>query len=635
MAPSDQVTSRRRWLAVWPSTVAFGAAYYAYAWLFADLYTRPGGGEAFPIFSTRPSALHGALARPGGLCEYLSGLLAQSLYSGWLGPLVLAALASSVVAGTGLLIRRMGAPDLVGLAVAPGALLLTALNRGYCSPTAVVGLALAVWSGALYAGLGVRSETARAGVLLALGCAVYYVAGGPLLLFAIVCAVHEFLVKRATLTGLVAALTMGGVPYVTFTWLLPITRQDAFLRGLPLAAPIFGEGGILLPAAYASVIALALVCGVLSALQQRRLERSAKHVPQDAPIRPAWVRHRIWVYAVLAVAWVGVTAGTYNASAGCLRRLHYCGRQRLWEGVLSEADRLPLARRGPAESQQINRALFELGRMSEAMFSLDQGPRTLAFDIVDRMPIEEATALLQARDEAWFKIGDLNLALGDVNESQHQASEALASMGPHPQILLHLARCHLVKRQAEAARLYLRALGHDLRFCSEARRLLDAMQDDPLLDTDPDIRHLRSVALIEDRPLIVSQLQVRCRTLLDRNPTNRMAFEYLMAALLLLRDLDGFATEVGRLPEVGYDHIPRHYEEALLILEKEAHRDIAIGDLQVSSETRADFAEFCAALEAIGTRDKMTGAQLEELAERHGRTYWFYYVLGSPGALAR
>lgn len=612
---------------------AFGAAYYAYAWLFTDLYTCPGAHQAFPIFSTDPSALHAALARPGGLCEYLSALLAQSLYSKWLGPLVLAALASSVVAGTGLLIRRMGARDLVGLAVAPGVLLLTALNRGYHDPTVVVGLAMAVGSASLYASLGVRGEIARAGLLLLLGCAVYYVAGGPFLLFGILCAVHEFLVRGATLTGLVAALAIEGVPYVTLTWMLPMTPQEAFLRGLPVEAPIFDERRIFLLAACASPIALALVCGVLSALQRRRLRRSTEHVPEDAPIRPAWARHRVWVYAVLVIAWIAVTTVTYDASARCLRRLHYCGRQGLWQGVLREADRLPLALRGPAECQRINRALFELGRMSEAMFSLHQNPRTLAFDIVDRMPMERAVALLQARDEAWLQIGGLNLALGDVNESQHQASEALASMGPHPQILLHLARCHLVKRQPEAARLYLRTLTHDLHYGSQARRLLDAMQDDPLLDGEPDIRRLRSVALIEDRPLMLSQLQVRCRTLLDRNPTNRMAFEYLMAAFLLLRDLDAFAAQVGRLPEVGYGHIPRHYEEAVLICEKEARGEIALGDLQVSTETRAEFAELCAILDAIGTRESMTEPQLRELAERYGRTYWFYYLFDSPGAL--
>ena len=60
-------------------------------------------------------------------------------------------------------------------------------------------------------------------------------------------------------------------------------------------------------------------------------------------------------------------------------------------------------------------------------------------------------------------------------------------------------------------------------------------------------------------------------TLFETQTDNRMAYDYLMAWMLLERSersLGAIAANVGHFRAIGYDSIPVHCQEALLILEK-------------------------------------------------------------------
>lgn len=53
--------------------------------------------------------------------------------------------------------------------------------------------------------------------------------------------------------------------------------------------------------------------------------------------------------------------------------------------------------------------------------------------------------------------------------------------------------------------------------------------------------------------------------LLARNPSHRMAFEYLMARYLLTCQLDKIVENVPQLRKLGDARIPEHYAEAILL----------------------------------------------------------------------
>ena len=81
--------------------------------------------------------------------------------------------------------------------------------------------------------------------------------------------------------------------------------------------------------------------------------------------------------------------------------------------------------------------------------------------------------------------------------------------------------------------------------------------------------------------------------LLERNPRNRMALEYLMAHYLLNVEVDKLVRNLHRFDDLGYRHLPRHCEEALVFyLATTGKKSSEFTDLEVRPETWARFRGF-------------------------------------------
>jgi len=236
---------------------------------------------------------------------------------------------------------------------------------------------------------------------------------------------------------------------------------------------------------------------------------------------------------------------------------------------------------------------------------------------------EEQGLKMQHRADLWFQLGDLDLRLGLVNEAEHEAHEALAMHGPHPEILKRLALVNLIKQQPDAARVFLKALLANPVYAPWAADRLQRMARDPSLSSDPYIRRVQALQCRRDRRLPRHELHLRCRGLLTDNPRNRMAFEYFMASCLLRKDLAGFVRELPRLEALGYRELPRHYQEALLVYERETRTIVDRGDYAIAPEVLQRFADFSQA----------AGRDPTALADRFGDSYFFYRAFGVTGSM--
>jgi hypothetical protein len=330
------------------------------------------------------------------------------------------------------------------------------------------------------------------------------------------------------------------------------------------------------------------------------------------------------------VAATAVIVTTYDADVRRALRVDHLGRHRQWEALLAEANRLPVEYQGGVVAQWVNQALYELGRMPYDMFSFTQSPESLLVDMDRRPTVEEEGLFMRQRAQLWFQIGDLDLRLGMVNEAEHEAHETLASWGEQPSVLMQLAVCNIVKRQPAAAKGFLRALSHDLHYGCEARNLLRRLEADPDLSDDPEIAHLRSIMLEEDEPAALRDIAIRCRRLLESNPRNRMAFEYLMAAYLLRKDLDAFAEELHRLEDFDYPDIPRHHEEAILLYEVDTSKRADRAGREISAETLQRYTDFTRRLAEAQRSGLPAEAAEAALAGDFGDTYFYYWFFGSP-----
>jgi hypothetical protein len=101
-----------------------------------------------------------------------------------------------------------------------------------------------------------------------------------------------------------------------------------------------------------------------------------------------------------------------------------------------------------------------------------------------------------------------------------------------------------------------------------------------------------------------------------------MAYEYYMANCLLRGDIEQLIKQLYRLNGFDYDHIPRHFEEAVLIyVQLTGRKDIVLPGRKISQETVSEFVDFNRILKK---NDRNLDRAFEELEQKFRDTYWFY-----------
>ena len=111
----------------------------------------------------------------------------------------------------------------------------------------------------------------------------------------------------------------------------------------------------------------------------------------------------------------------------------------------------------------------------------------------------------------------------------------------------------------------------------------------------------RNMPARQDSHAPMLTLEERCLAQLEENAANRMAFEYLMAQLLITNNVDGFVRNLPRAEAFGLTVLPRHYQEALLVYEAQTGRAVPRWGFLVEPEVRDAFRRFAAELASHGS----------------------------------
>jgi hypothetical protein len=228
-------------------------------------------------------------------------------------------------------------------------------------------------------------------------------------------------------------------------------------------------------------------------------------------------------------------------------------------------------------------------------------------------------------------VSDIFFELGRINEAEHLATEALEDQGPRPWILERIGLARVAKGQWQSGRPFLDALSHDLIYGGRGSRYLAMLQSDPDLRDVPDVRRLHASVSLEDTAGPLS-IEKHLELLLDRDPANRMATEYLMAHCLLTGDLDVFAARLGRAVALTGGRVSDLYQEALLVYAATGGADTAAAEQFVSPRVRRRFEQFNGVVERYG-EDK-SGA-MRALAADFRRSYFPYYAFFLMGEGSR
>lgn len=597
----------------------------------------------FPIFQQGSAFLGEFLGRPGGLSEYLGARFSQYYYDPYAGPLVLTVVALLVYLAGDWLIRLGGGAGIRGLRFVPPLLLLIAYNQYTFQLEDGIALIVALTGEVVYVFVSNRVDKSlvRGAVFTALALGVYYAAGGMFLLFAVYCALFELLVRqRYALSGLYL-LAAAGLPLLG-KYLFDVSFAAAYFRpgGIypfeKIQAGVYdldgvssGEGwsaGYRISGPTERMTLLCLyfffVCIPIVLVFREwaaRMGTAASGSGQAGRVA-AWLKP---LGAILALSAIGISVAwlTLDRTARIALRTNYLARMERWGEFLEQIDRYPTREYPESVMTDVDRALFETGRLGSEMFSYPQHPDVL-FEL--------------GKTAAARKGGcEVLLELGRVNEAEHAALEALEMYGERPEILRLLADVYVLKRRPEVARVFLNVLSRDLIHGPWAEDRLRSLDDDPLLSADPKIRHLRSIMPLTD--MVTESKELMLLSLLARNRTNRMAFEYLMAYYLLTRQPDKVALHIDRLDDFGpHDTecpaVPQHYAEAVLLYAHNVNRPLEqppnLKDRTVRGETLRRVQQI---LQIAFDYQNDEAAMREVLATRFPNSSCRYLLTGKSG----
>lgn len=252
------------------------------------------------------------------------------------------------------------------------------------------------------------------------------------------------------------------------------------------------------------------------------------------------------------------------------------------------------------------------------MFEFPQDVHALLFFTVETV-----------REELRYdKYSDLMLDMGYFNTAEHYATEVLEIQGNGPFILNRLSSIFRAKNQIAAAEVIETALRRQLAYRLASRLLPQNTAIDTPGQTEVSLRIHQENRPLRDHEVRDATPEKILLDLLEVQPKNRMAFEYLMAYYLILHQQEKAVAQFGRLRDLGFTRLPRHYAEAALIALSKTRGQIDLQGWQIDPEVVKQYQAITQRYKEFRTNPQQAVAAL---APEFGNSYFFYSIFSLSG----
>jgi len=615
----------------------FFTFFYLYLWLYVDIkliYHGAGIITDFPVFFKGWPFFVPFLSYPGGPVEYLSAFLSQLLYYSWAGALVITVQAWLMCLCLNYILKAVSSLRSHLICYTLPILLLVLYTQYTYYFVTTMAFLTALLASCLYLKL-ILSHSKNfncVSVFLILSIILYYLAGGALLLFAVICVIYELIFRSRWKISLIYLLSAAAIPYILGVLIVQNSIIDAFSNLLPFTWKILNYEArkralTLVYVLYLLPPSILLVSGLWRRLVERLLfakkrkgrKPAKKHrnkifnLPATIFSRYSWSPKLKFVVELLLLLVIAGSAVFFSRNDNLRARFQvdYYAYHKMWPELLTSARQYPT---DPFVAHAVNRALYHTGRLGDDMFFWPQHPDNL---------------FLSNDKYKWmyWQIFDVFLDIGVLNIAENAMTECLEGLGARPMVLQRLALINMVKGNSGSAKIYLGALGKTLFNNDWAKQYLDRLETDPDLSTDKYIQYLRSICLDKDCLTHSLRKERTLSWLLERNSHNRMAFEYLMTWYMLNKHLGKLVQNFDRLHDFDYRELPRHYEEAALIYVYGTRKPLNLSGYQSNPQKRQQIEDFSRLINSYGGNKK---AAFNELSKKFRNTYFFYYMYAPP-----
>jgi hypothetical protein len=614
----------------WPLLVlpvaAFFLVYYLCLWKRVDVQLIYHGGgvlQDFPSFYWGWEFARAFQTHPGGLVEYVSAFMAQSLYSSWFGALVLTLQAAIVYLSIEGCLRVFGAKRLGWIGFIPPLLFLAIYSKYRHYSVAITSFTVGLVFSWLW--LRMASEKPRwraASAVVIVGC-LYAAAPSALLVFLPLAVLFEMLHPASWLKLLLWVGLSSLVPWQAGAALFGFAPGEAYAKLLPIvwtpqAMKTIGTRAVIALYLIPLFFCLAIALWTFWAASKRSKDQDRSKAPATPGLEAdekalerggktlTGSKARVWrlgATIVLALVPLVVVFFELNPKTKATLTVDYLAWHGRWPEVFAAAKGNA---RNPVVACTVAQASYHTGTLTLKLPSL-----TSPADLM----------LSGDRQQSHWKKSDLYFDLGYLNMALHHLTESMEFYGERPVLLQRLALVNLALTNISTAKVYLGTLARAPFQWSWARSFLDRLQADPTLASDGEINRLRQLMVRRDSVVSLSPDE-ELQMLLTANPQNRMAFEYLMTYYLLTKNLQAFVKNISRVKEFPGLEISPLWDEALLLASLESGRAVQVPGHAISPEARARVVAVTRVIQQHGDNAELSR---RELAANYGDTYSFYW----------
>lgn len=492
---------------------------------------------------------------PGGLADYISEFLVQFYYMPVLGGAIIALLLMGIQATVWGLMKQYGARhDFPGylLSFLPGIALWCAMGDQNVLLSFVVAL-----FGALVIGwIHNRFHNRLVKVVFELvSTALVYWFLGPVVFVYVVLMIGDTL-KNAKQKGNV----FSGIGYsaviliLTVAWILLTTQTLQYpLYRIFAGLNYYRYPGAISPLPFV-VMVWAVVIPFLGMIPCR--QKSLQKLQQSKVIIA------LSYVLVIVASWFGIKA-SFDEMTYDLIDYDFLVRTEQWDKIIEKAEKKPATT--PLSVSCVNLALSQKGMLADRLFEFYQNGIEGLFPAFSR----DMTSPVST-SEVFYRLGMVN----DAERYMFEAQEAIPNFRKSARLTRRIAECEIINGNYEVAAKLLRRLQKTIFYSNWANQTMALLGNEKAINRHPIYGKLRKYRekkqdfLFSDR-----EMDQMLGLLFLNDKSNKMAYEYLMCYVLLQRDLNKFMQyyPLGRF--VGYDHIPRSFQEILIGNWMKTHSD--------------------------------------------------------------
>ena len=492
---------------------------------------------------------------PGGLADYISEFLVQFYYMPVLGGAIIALLLMGIQAAVWGLMKQYGARhDFPGylLSFLPSIALWCAMGDQNVLLSFVVAL-----FGALVIGwIHNRFHNRLVKVVFELvSTALVYWFLGPVVFVYVVLMIGDTL-KNAKQKGNV----FSGIGYsaviliLTVAWILLTTQTLQYpLYRIFAGLNYYRYPGAISPLPFV-VMVWAVVIPFLGMIPCR--QKSLQKLQQSKMVMA------LSYVLVIVASWFGIKV-SFDEMTYDLIDYDFLVRTEQWDKIIEKAEKKPATT--PLSVSCVNLALSQKGMLADRLFEFYQNGGEGLFPTFTRDMISPVSTA-----EIFFRLGMVN----DAERYMFEAQEAIPNYRKSARLTRRIIECEIINGNYQVAAKLLRRLQKTLFYSNWANQTMALLGNEKAINRHPIYGKLRKYREKKQDFLFSDREMDQMLGLLFLNDNhNKMAYEYLICYELLQRDMEKFMQyyPLGRF--VGYDHIPRSFQEILIGNWMKTHSD--------------------------------------------------------------